>query len=205
MAAQTQYLVADTIPSLRDWVHSAGFGGTAAVLAALIVLLGLLATSRRSDKRRQSEMDQRDRHHQETHEAQQRAAAINRCWDRLTWIVQTADMELAATDPASANMGLGPELAEELLRGLKRDAEELGDETLANATAVYLTQLGLVLTQQIDRFAEVAAAQAPPADDRPAAARSPSSSGDENNSTPTTPAADDKPAKATDGEGRRRR
>ena len=44
----------------------------------------------------------------------------------------------AARDADDASLGLGPELALELLEGLHRDAKELGDDTLARAVAVYL-------------------------------------------------------------------
>lgn len=155
------------LPPFRDWVSSAGFGGAAALLAAFVVVLTVMATSRRSDRRLERELELRERHHQEARQAEQRAAAIDRCWERLVWVVRTADMEPAASDPEGANMGLGPELAEELLRGLVRDAKELEDQTLAMAAAVYLSQLGLVLAQQTGRVAEVAVARSALADGNP--------------------------------------
>ncbi|OKH72798.1 hypothetical protein EB73_08405 [Mycobacterium sp. SWH-M3] len=159
MAPQTTILAADNpLPPLRDWVSTAGFTGACLVLAALIFLAAALVSARRSDKRHTREMDQRDQHHQDTRDADQRAAAIEQCWQRLTWVITTADTEPAALDPATANMGLGPELAEELLNGIVRDAKELGDETLERAAAVALNQLGLVLTQQARRLTEVATA-----------------------------------------------
>jgi len=66
----------------------------------------------------------------------------------VVWLVETAGTEPAARDADEASLGLGPELALELLEGLHRDAEELGDETLARAVTVYLAQYGLVLGQQ---------------------------------------------------------
>lgn len=159
MAPQTTTLAADnTLPPLREWVSTAGFTGACVLLAALIVLTAVLVSARRADKRHTREIDQRDEHHQDARDARQRAAAIEQCWQRLTWVITTADTEPAALDPATANMGLGPELAEELLTGIVRDAKELGDETLERAAAVALNQLGLVLTQQTRRLTEVAIA-----------------------------------------------
>lgn len=148
MTPQTTTLAADnTLPPLRDWVSTAGFTGACVLLAALIILTAVVVAARRADKRQQ---DARD--------ASKRAAAIDQCWQRLTWVITTADTEPAALDPATANMGLGPELAEELLKGIVRDANELGDETLEKAAAVALNQLGLVLTQQARRLTEFTAA-----------------------------------------------
>ena len=55
-------------------------------------------------------------------------------------------VEPAASE--GATLGLGPELAMATLRGLLRDAERLGDETLADAVTVYQNQFALVLAQQ---------------------------------------------------------
>jgi hypothetical protein len=63
-----------------------------------------------------------------------------------SWNWYTAGIEPAATH--GATLGLGPELALELLRGLLRDAEELGDDTLAKGITVYQSRLALVLAQQ---------------------------------------------------------
>lgn len=159
MAPHTTTLAADnTLPPLRDWVSTSGFTGACLVLAALIILTALLISARRTDKRHTRAMDQLDQHQQDARDADQRTAAIEQCWQRLTWVITTADTEPAALDPATANMGLGPELAEELLNGIVRDAKELGDETLERAAAVALNQLGLVLTQQARRLTEVATA-----------------------------------------------
>ena len=46
------------------------------------------------------------------------------------WLVETAGTAAAARDTYEASLGLGPELALELLEGLHRDAKELGDEML---------------------------------------------------------------------------
>ncbi|MEW2484510.1 hypothetical protein AB0876_33465 [Mycobacterium sp. NPDC049093] len=159
MAPHTTTLAADnTLPPLRDWVSTAGFTGACVLLAALIILTAVLISARHSDKRHTREIAQSDRHHQDSRADDQCSAAIEQCWQRLTWVITTADTEPAALDPATANMGLGPELAEELLKGIVRDAKELGDETLERAAAVALNQLGLVLTQQTRRLTEVATA-----------------------------------------------
>lgn len=49
----------------------------------------------------------------------------------------------------------------EVLGGLLRDADRLGDETLARAVAVYQEQLVLVLAQQAGPVSGVATAAAP--------------------------------------------
>lgn len=183
MAPQTQLSAAVDLPPLRDWVATSGFAGACAVLAALLILITVLIAARRADKRSKRETEQH-----------QRAAAIAQCWQRLTWVITTADTEPAATDPATASMGLGPELAEELLKGIGRDAKELGDETLEKAAAVYLSQLGLVLTQQAQRLTEVATAKRALTDSKPAA----------HAATPADSADKDSPEAAT-GQGRRRR
>lgn len=159
MAPHTTTLAADNTPlPLRDWVSTSGFTGACVLLAALIILAAVLISARRSDKRHTREMDQRDQHQQNARADDQCTAAIEQCWQRLTWVITTADTEPAALDPATANMGLGPELAEELLNGIVRDAKELGDQTLERAAAVALNQLGLVLTQQTRRLTEVTTA-----------------------------------------------
>src|ERR1700704_3221965 len=50
-----------------------------------------------------------------------------------------------------------PEVTLELLRGLLRDAERLGDDTLAKAVAVHQEQLLLVLAQQSGPLSTLAA------------------------------------------------
>jgi hypothetical protein len=134
---------------LREFIVSPGFAGAAAVAAALIVLCVVLYAVRRAGKRLGEELEQRERHHQETHDAQQHALAARQCWDTLKWVVNTAGVEPAASE--GATLGLGPELAIATLRGLLRDAERLGDETLADAVTVHLNQFALVLAQQLRR------------------------------------------------------
>jgi hypothetical protein len=133
------------LPSLRDFLVSAGFGGAAALLAAIIGLGAVLYVSRRAGKRSQQQLDQRERHHEESRDDAEYA-----------WVVDTAGIEPAASE--GAGLGLGPAVTLELLRGLLREAERLGDETLAKAVAVYQEDLLLVLAQQGGPLAELATA-----------------------------------------------
>jgi hypothetical protein len=57
--------------------------------------------------------------------------------------VDTAGTEPAAS--AGTTLGLGPEMALEVLAGLQRDADQLGDDTLARAVSAYRTQVTRVL------------------------------------------------------------
>lgn len=154
MAQVVQTLALD-LPPARDFLLSAGFGGVAAVLAAVIVLGAALYVSRRAGKRSLAESDQRDRHHEEQRSDAQHAVAVARCWDRWWQVLETAAIEPSASE--GATLGLGPEVALELLRGLLRDAEELGDDTLVKAVAVYQEQLLLVLAQQNGPLSRLAA------------------------------------------------
>lgn len=129
-----------------DFLTSAGFGGAAALAAAMILAIVALFAMRRASRRHRMEFEQQERQHQERREDEQHVAAAARCWQRLVWVVETAGIEPAASH--GATLGLGPELALELLRGLLRDAEQLGDDTLARAVSVYLGQFSLVLAQQ---------------------------------------------------------
>jgi hypothetical protein len=141
---------------LRDFIVSPGFAGAAAVVAALIVLCAVLYAVRRAGKRLNLQLEQREQHHQEVRDAQQHAVASQQCWETLKWLVETAGIEPAASE--GATLGLGPELAMATLRGLLRDAERLGDETLADAVTVYQSQFALVLAQQGGPLSELAAA-----------------------------------------------
>ena len=134
------------LPPARDFLTSAGFGGAAALAAAIIAALAAVFAMRRASQRHRMELEQQERQHRERREDEQHAAAATRCWQRLVWVVETAGIEPAAAE--GATLGLGPELALELLRGLLRDAEQLGDDTLAKAVSVYLGQFSLVLAQQ---------------------------------------------------------
>lgn len=142
-------------PPARDFVLSAGFAGAAAVVAAVIVLCAVLFASRQAGKRSLAERDQRERHYEEGLEAEQRAVAVARCWDQWWQVVETAALEPAASE--GATLGLGPEVTLELLQGLLRDAERLGDDTLAKAVAVHQEQLLLVLAQQSGPLSTLAA------------------------------------------------
>ena len=133
---------------LREFIVSPGFAGAAAVISTVIVLCAVLYASRRASR-------QRERHHQQAREDEQRVVAIQRCWERLKWLVETAGIEPAASEGAS--LGLGPELALELLRGLLRDAEQLCDDAL-DAVTVYQHQFSLVLAQQGGPLSELVAA-----------------------------------------------
>jgi hypothetical protein len=146
------------LPPARDFILSAGFAGTAAAVAAVMVLCAMLYASRRAGKRSLAERDQNERHHEEQRADAQHALAVARCWDRWWQVLQTAAIEPAASEGAA--LGLGPEVTLVLLRGLLREAEELGDDTLAKAIATYQEQLLLVLAQQGGPLAGLAAAPA---------------------------------------------
>jgi hypothetical protein len=122
------YVVQATPPlvPLREFIVSPGFAGVAAVAAAVIVVCAVLYAVRRVSRRL---LEQRERHHQEAREDAQRALAIQRSWERLKWLVETAGIEPAAS--AGTTLGLGPELALKMLRGLLHDAEQLVAKTPA--------------------------------------------------------------------------
>ncbi|EHB48616.1 hypothetical protein MycrhDRAFT_5457 [Mycolicibacterium rhodesiae JS60] len=151
----SQEVQAISLPPARDFLLSAGFAGVAAVVAALIVLCAVMYGSRRAGKRSLAERDQSERHHEERRADEQREVAIARCWDRWWQVLETAAIEPAASE--GATLGLGPEVALELLRGLLRDAQQLGDDTLTKAVAVYQEQLLMVLAQQSGPLSRLAA------------------------------------------------
>jgi hypothetical protein len=144
---------------LREFIVSPGFAGAAAVVAALIVFCAVLYASRRAGKRLNGDLEQRERHHQEARDAEKQALASQQCWATLKWLVKTAGLEPAASE--AATLGLGPELAMATLRGLLRDAERLGDETLADAVTVYQNQFALILAQQAGPLSGLAASASP--------------------------------------------
>ena len=150
------------LPAARDFLTSAGFGGAAALAAAIIVALAAVFAMRRASQRHRIELEQQERRHRERREDEQHAAAVTRCWQRLVWVVETASIEPAASE--GATLGVRPELALELLRGLLQDAEQLGDGTLVKAVSVYLGQFSLVLAQQGSLLSEFVAASSSPAD-----------------------------------------
>jgi hypothetical protein len=202
---------------LRDFLVSPGIVAVAAVVAALIVLIAVLFAIRRAGKRQEKDLEQRDRHHEAARDAEQRAASAAQCWKTFTWLVDTAGIEPAASE--GATLGVGPELAMATLRGLLRDAERLGDETLADAVTAYQNQFALILAQQSGSLSELAAGAAPrPVERKPPrpAEREPQQQALADKDQPaakaddrpaTGPAADDAPTTTTEmvGDGRRHR
>ena len=156
------------LPPASDFLTSAGFGGAAALAAAIIAALAAVFAMRRASQRHRMELEQQERQHRERREDEQHAAAVTRCWQRLVWVVETAGIEPAAAE--GATLGLGPELALELLRGLLRDAERLGDDTIAKAVSVYLGQFSLVLAQQGSLLSEPADVSPSATDAKPSSA-----------------------------------
>lgn len=146
------------LPAAQDFVTSEGFGGVAALGAAIVVAVVAMVAMRRAAMRHRMELEQQERHHQEIREEAQHSAAVARCWQRLVWVVETAGLEPTASE--TATLGLGPELALELLRGLLGEAERLADDALATAVSVYLSQFSLVLAQQGSSLFELGAASA---------------------------------------------
>lgn len=134
------------LPPAREFITSAGFGAALALLAVVLLTLTLVVHGWRASRRHREELDQRERHYEAERDERERAADLAICGERFKWVVETAGIEPAAGE--SATLGLGPEVALELLAGLHRDATRLGDETLAKAIAVYLNQFSLVLAQQ---------------------------------------------------------
>jgi hypothetical protein len=173
---------------LREFVVSPGFAGAAAVIAALIVLCAVLYSVRRAGKRLNDELEQRERHHQEIRDGEQHATATQQCWDTLKWLVKTAGVEPAASE--GATLGLGPELAMTTLRGLLRDAERLGDETLADAVTVHLNQFALVMAQQGGPLSELAGGARPSAGGKASGPASQAASTDKPVTTPDDKAAE---------------
>ena len=189
---------------LRDFIVSPGFAGVAALLAATIASCAVLYGVRRAGKRSQQLLEQRERDLEQTRGDAENALAVARCWERWQWVVETAGIEPAVSE--GATLGLGPAVTLELLRGLLRDAEQLGDDTLARAVVVYQEQLLLVLAQQGGPVAELAVAttvQLPDGklDDKPASSvhRKPDTA------TPTTAGETSSATGKDSGGGRRRR
>jgi hypothetical protein len=171
-----------------------------ALLAAVIAACAVLYASRRA---RQRFEQQRDRD-ASLHEQARRDAESALAWERWQWVVDTAGIEPAASE--GATLGLGPAVTLELLSGLLRDAERLGDESLAKAVAVYQEQLLLVLAQQAGPVSEIAGASTRPADvtldnKRPSAHRPSTTSMPD----AETPSAATLSGKVTEGSGGRRR
>jgi hypothetical protein len=150
------------LPTLKEFVVSAGFGGAMALLAAILAALVVLYAARRAAKSQKKQLTQQGDHHQERLAEERRSAAVTRCWDRLVWLVTTANADPGTARAGSANLALSPQLAYELLQSLERDAQEHADESLAKAINVYRTQFAFVLAQQSGRHAQPTAAHAQP-------------------------------------------
>jgi hypothetical protein len=188
---------------VRDFVVSPGFAGVVALLAAVIAAGAVLYASRRARQRFEQQREQQERRQEQTRDD----AAIALAWERWQWVVDTAGIEPATSE--GATLGLGPAVTLELLGGLLRDAERLGDETLAKAVAVYQEQLLLVLAQQAGSVADLgvpARVQSP--DGKPAPKPASSAHRRPDTATPSTPSTPGETAPATvteSGGGRRRR
>jgi len=126
----------------RDFIVSPGFAGVMALLATIVAVGAVLYASRRARQRFELRRETDERRHDEARDDAERALV----WERWQWVVDTAGVEPAVSE--GATLGLGPAVTLELLDGLLRDADRLGDETLARAVAVYQEQLLLVLAQQ---------------------------------------------------------
>lgn len=187
----------------KDFVVSPGFVGAAALLAAVIASCAVLYASRRARKRFEQQREQDERRKDQARDDADKALA----WERWQWVVGTAGIEPAASE--GATLGLGPAVTLELLGGLLREAERLGDETLAKAVAVYQEQLLLVLAQQAGPVSDIAAAARPPDgkhDKRPASAnRTPATPPAAETSTAETRSADATTERVTESSGGRRR
>lgn len=150
--AQQPVLLADgpslrsMLPPAREFLLSAGFGGAAALLAALLIAVVVIVAIWRASRRHRTLVAQKERHQEQMRQDAEHTAAITRCEQRFKWVVETAGSEPAANE--AATLGLGPELALELVQGLHRDAKHLGDDTLVRAISVYFDQLTRVLAQQ---------------------------------------------------------
>jgi hypothetical protein len=142
---------------LRDFIVSPGFAGVAALLAAIIASCAVLYGVRRAGKRSQQLLEQRERDLEQIRGDAENALAVARCWERWRWVVETAGIEPAVSE--GATLGLGPAVTLELLHGLLREAEQLGDETLAKAVAAYHEQILLVLAQQGGPLSKLAVAK----------------------------------------------
>lgn len=147
IAAQPMSLNADAaLPPGRDFLTSAGFAGAATLLAALILTVALLVIARNNRHHHAHDLEELTHHHDGIRDEQRRSDALTRAWQRLQWVVDTAGLEPASSQ--GITLGLGPELAGEVLRGILADADRLGDDALGNAATVHLSQLSLVLAHQ---------------------------------------------------------
>jgi hypothetical protein len=188
---------------MRDFVVSPGFAGVVALLAAVIAACAVLYASRRARQRFALEHEQQERRQDQTRDDAANALA----WERWQWVVDTAGIEPATSE--GATLGLGPAVTLELLGGLLRDAERLGDETLAKAVAVYQEQLLLVLAQQAGPVSDLKGATTArtPSKAAPKPVTKPASSAHRkpDTATPTTAGETSSATVKDSGGGRRRR
>jgi C4-dicarboxylate-specific signal transduction histidine kinase len=158
------------LPPLYDFVLSPGFAAALVALGAMAVLAVVLVASRR---RFNDQLRQQDRHHQEMRTDGRRRETIAFCWERLVWLVKTAGAEPLGADAEKTALGLGPDLTLAILEGLRSQAEDLDDQTLTQAVAVYLTQYGLVLAERLGQLPDSGSAEIGGSDDsKPANGRS---------------------------------
>ena len=187
----------------RDFIVSPGFAGVVALLAVIIASGVVLFAVRRAGKRSHLLLEQRERDLAQARDDADHAQALERTWQRWQWLVEHAAIEPAVSE--GATLGVGPAVALELVQGLLRDAEELGDDTLAKTVAVYQEQLLLVLAQQGGPVAEFAgAARAKPNGSEPDGAP-PAPPKPDPASVATAAAEPDDASVAQSGGGRRRR
>jgi hypothetical protein len=188
---------------VRDLVVSPGFAGVVALLAAIVVGGAVLYASRRARQRSELEREQLERREEQARDDEAKALA----WERWQWVVDTAGIEPATSE--GATLGLGPAVTLELLGGLLRDAERLGDETLAKAVAVYQEQLLLVLAQQAGPVSDLTGAPSvrtpSKANDKPASAHRRLDTPTPPTPPPTTPIETATAPVSETGGGRRRR
>jgi hypothetical protein len=186
---------------MRDFVVSPGFAGVAVLLAAVIAVCAVLYASRRARQRFEQQREQQERRQDQARNDAENALA----WERWQWVVDTVGIEPAVSE--GATLGLGPAVTLELLGGLLRDAERLGDETLAKAVAAYQEQLLLVLAQQAGPVSDIAGDTTRRAPDQNRDNTSVSQHRKPIASTPDaeTPSAEALSNKVTEGSGGRRR
>lgn len=188
------------LPPAREFLTSAGFGGLAALLAAVIVAAVLVFAARSAAKRHQTLAEQQERHHGEVRQDELRAARLRECRERLAWVVDKGGIEPAANE--GATVGFGPELALTVLQGIHDDAEKLDDATLAKAAAVQLSQLSRVLAKQSGAPANVGAVDAAATDGVSSATPEPNGASDTEAGASEN---SNSPARKVPASGRRRR
>ena len=144
---------ATELPALHEFLISPGFIGAGVFFASIVGFVAVWYLTRQQASRLEATLtEQAGRWARQRH-----TDAVKRCWDRLAWLVDNAGEEPVVGTPEDARLGMGPELAFEVLSGLHAEAVELDDQTLIRATTVYLAQFGLVLSQQTAPLAAPAA------------------------------------------------